>query len=75
MRWNYTGYEGKAVFTEYESLMQFWMDELDLPILPVQYEELVADTDGRLDTHETVGPPLAYMLARRNASRMRGRMG
>jgi predicted nuclease with TOPRIM domain len=29
----------------------------------------------RLDTHESVGPPLAYMLARRNASRKRGRTG
>jgi uncharacterized protein (DUF58 family) len=27
----------------------------------------------RLDTHDSVGPPLSYMLARRNAARKRGR--
>ena len=29
----------------------------------------------RLDTHESVGPPLAYMLARRNAFLKRSKVG
>jgi hypothetical protein len=32
-------------YREYERLMQHWMEVLDIPIMPVQYEELVADQE------------------------------